>query len=355
MATVAFCVDIAIRSNTSPRIRAATRMNRGGADIRPMQSRLNADLGQTHALTRRQVAGLVAGDLIAIDTQDLECCDVMFDWEQSWSERVEVNLGVRLRHLVDVVTGEPAKPVPAGEVLAVGLVGVSSRCSALTALAAASRRRLGGAPVKNLRTRLYADSREYPSNGTGSAGGGIFALESVARRAVGRVNVCWRVGSTLGLIVSVVACSFSREEAGTAPPILSVPDGSVAATVVEIEVVSSAAPKSNFPEASDEVAAATIEVVSGSDLGIWIEEASTVTESSETPCDPAAVMLTASEYEAGVTVADEVVGALVANLDAALGAAAEWCRLGDVDAAAVEFDDARATARLLRDRLEELA
>ena len=64
--------------------------------------------------------------------------------------------------------------------------------------------------------------------------------------------------------------------------------------------------------------------------------------------------MTSDQYEAAVTLADEVTGELLANLDASLGAAAEWCLRSDLDAAQAELSNAATTAEVFGKRLAEL-
>ena len=66
------------------------------------------------------------------------------------------------------------------------------------------------------------------------------------------------------------------------------------------------------------------------------------------------MMLTPEQFETTLSLADELTGELVSNLDASLGAAAEWCRQNDLDAAQSELDDAAATSAVLGQRLGEL-
>ena len=109
-----------------------------------------------------------------------------------------------------------------------------------------------------------------------------------------------------------------------------------------------------LPPVDDESADATLEALTGSNLGVWIDQARAVATAPDPPCDPASMMLTPEQFETTLSLADELTGELVSNLDASLGAAAEWCRQNDLDAAQSELDDAAATSAVLGQRLGEL-
>lgn len=103
-----------------------------------------------------------------------------------------------------------------------------------------------------------------------------------------------------------------------------------------------------LPPVDDEVATATLLDLENSDLIPWVEEANRAVDSNDPPCDPDGVMLRVDDFAIAADLADEVTAELILNLDASLGAAAEWCRRSDEADAAVELDDARYIATVLR-------
>jgi hypothetical protein len=110
----------------------------------------------------------------------------------------------------------------------------------------------------------------------------------------------------------------------------------------------------DLPPVDDGTAAATLQALEQADLVGWIERAQGAVDATDPPCDPMAIMLTSTQFDSVVTLADEVTGELLANLDASLGAGAEWCLRKDLSAAQAEVSDAKTTAAILTQRLEEL-
>jgi hypothetical protein len=157
-------------------------------------------------------------------------------------------------------------------------------------------------------------------------------------------------GAVTALACLVVSACGGNDNGPTAE---SVASSAKAVDDVETTPVSTLVPF-GLPSVDDGTAAATLQALEEADLVGWIERAQGAVDASGPPCDPFAIMLTSTQFDAVVALADEVTGELLANLDASLGAAAEWCRRNDVVAAQAELDDAKTTAAILAQRLEEL-
>lgn len=73
-----------------------------------------------------------------------------------------------------------------------------------------------------------------------------------------------------------------------------------------------------------------------------------------TACPVSYGLLQADTFDEVASLVDPVLAELLLNLDAALGAAGEWCRRGDAAAATVELDDAHRIVAVVDQRLKEI-
>jgi hypothetical protein len=108
------------------------------------------------------------------------------------------------------------------------------------------------------------------------------------------------------------------------------------------------------PIVEPQVAASTLAAIGSSGLRRWIEGATGELDAGAPPCDPTAVLLTIEEFMEAASLSDPIAGELIVNLDATLGAAAEWCARGDSAAAELEYAEAQGIGEQLRERLEYL-
>lgn len=132
----------------------------------------------------------------------------------------------------------------------------------------------------------------------------------------------------------------------TVEPTVTPPTTPVTSAPVTIRVV--------LPPVDADVAAATAEELAAPILVQWLagafHAADTAAECPSTYTAP----LDVDQFGAILGLSDAVVGELIVNLDASLGAAAEWCRRGDPAAASTESADAAVSARMLKQRLNEI-
>jgi hypothetical protein len=103
-----------------------------------------------------------------------------------------------------------------------------------------------------------------------------------------------------------------------------------------------------------DVAAETVEQLADVAITYWLRGALRDASDSEGCATPYAAPLDQGLLDVVVGLADSVTGELMANLDASLGAAAEWCSRGDESQAGREFADAAVTAQILVQRLDEI-
>ena len=113
-----------------------------------------------------------------------------------------------------------------------------------------------------------------------------------------------------------------------------------------------------LPEVAPAIAVATVEGLEDPDVEFWM--AGAVSQALSAPSDSnecngaGGVVLDIETFTKVVSLPDEVLGELLANLDAALGAFSELCSRGDVEAAAIEILDAQRSARLVEQRMEQM-
>ena len=179
-----------------------------------------------------------------------------------------------------------------------------------------------------------------------------------------RVRTDLRIALTLTSVLCLPACSADDASTSGGPATIraeppasttnpTTPSTSAAPTTLS-SVESSTAEVPVLLPVDDASAVMTLEVLSSTGLGDWIDQARAAVAAPEPPCDPDSHMLTPEQFTTALSLADQLTGELISNLDASLGAAAEWCRRNDPDAARTELDDAAATAALLERRLGEL-
>lgn len=90
-------------------------------------------------------------------------------------------------------------------------------------------------------------------------------------------------------------------------------------------------------------------------LGAWIAGAlATAGAPTDQVCTNPYAPLDLATFERAAQVGDQITSEMLLNLDAALGATAEWCRQGNQSDAAAEYADAQATASAIEARLVEI-
>ena len=151
------------------------------------------------------------------------------------------------------------------------------------------------------------------------------------------------------LVLALVACSGDgdKQSSATSGPAAATADEPGTVAVTDITTTTTVV----TPEITERVRGEVNEPV----LGTWMTAA---IASSQAPADAVCTTvytpMDGDTYERAAQVGDPVISEMLLNLDAALTAAAEWCRRSDSAAATAEYSDAQATAAAVQARLTEI-
>jgi hypothetical protein len=154
----------------------------------------------------------------------------------------------------------------------------------------------------------------------------------------------------LGIAFAAPACSGSGDKQAIAT------DAPAATTTAEHPAtVPVTEPATSTTVLSPEIVERVRGEVTEPVLGTWMTAAITSAQAPvDAVCTTPYTPMDGDTFERAAQVGDPVTSEMLLNLDAALGAAAEWCRRADPVSATAEYTDAQATAAAIDARLAEI-
>jgi hypothetical protein len=170
------------------------------------------------------------------------------------------------------------------------------------------------------------------------------------KRGHPRRLVCASVASLMAIAFTTEACSGNGDKQASVTNALA-----TTTTAEPSETVPISEPATTTSAVAQEVTQRVRAEISEPVLGTWMTAAIVSAQApADAVCSTPYRPMDGDTFERAAQVGDSVTSEMLLNLDAALGAAAEWCRRADPAAASAEYSDAQATAAAIQARLIEI-